>query len=65
MKSTGVFVTKEELEHVLSAYKASGMWTSEGIPLGDPGYEVRKLEEKYNPPEGSGLNTKTGEFMLP
>jgi hypothetical protein len=65
MKSTGVFVTKEELEHVLTAQKCSGMFLSGGTPLGDPGWEVAKLAKKYNPPKGSGLNPETGEFMLP
>ncbi len=65
MTSTGIFVTKEELEHVQKAHQMSGMWFSDGTPLGDPQYEVHLLEKKYNPPKGSGLNIKTGEFMLP
>lgn len=57
--------TKEELEHINTAQSVSGMFLSGGIPMGDPAYEVHLLTKKYNPPEGSGLNIKTGEFMLP
>ena len=65
MKATGIFVTPEELDHVKVAYQCSGMWTNAGIPLGDPEWEVTQLEKKYHPPKGSGLNIKTGEFVLP
>lgn len=65
MKPTGIFVTKEELEHVRTAQKVSGMFLSGGQPMGDPAYEVQRLTEKYHPPEGSGLDIQTGEFMLP
>jgi len=65
MKGTGIIVTKEELDHVMTAYKVSGMFLSGGQPMGDPQYEVYQLTKKYNPPEGSGLNMKTGEFCLP
>ncbi len=65
MKGTGIFVTKEELERVQVAQKRSGMFLSGGIPMGNPEYEVHLLTEKYNPPAGSGLNLKTGEFCLP
>jgi hypothetical protein len=65
MKGTGIFVTKEELEHIRVEQSVSGMWLSGGQPLGDPAYEVGLLTKKYNPPEGSGLNIRTGEFMLP
>ena len=65
MTGTGIFVTKEELEHVRIAQEASGMFLSGGQPMGDPAYEVYVLMKKYHPPEGSGLNMKTGEFLLP
>jgi hypothetical protein len=65
MQGTGIFVTKEELEVVQTAMKCSGMFLSDGTPMGDPEYEVGQLMKKYNPPTGSGLNPKTGEFMLP
>lgn len=63
MKGTGIFVTKEELEQVQAEQKYSGMFLSGGIPLGDPQLLVYELTKKYNPPAGSGLNIKTGEFM--
>ena len=65
MKGTGIFVTKEELEQVQIAQKCSGMFLSGGIPMGDPQRLVFNLTNKYNPPAGSGLNIKTGEFCLP
>lgn len=65
MKGTGIFVTKEELEHVVQAWQCSGMFLSGGNPLGDPESEVQRLIDKYQPPEGAGLNPGTGEFMLP
>lgn len=65
MKGTGILVTKEELERVRTAQKCSGMFLSGGMPMGDPAYEVHLLTKKYTPPEGSGLNIETGEFMLP
>lgn len=65
MKGTGIFVTKEELETVLAAQRTSGMYLSGGIPMGNPQKVVYDLHKKYNAPEGSGLNTQTGEFMLP
>ena len=65
MKGTGIFVTEEERQSVETALKVSGMFLSGGVPMGDPQYEVHLLTEKYNPPAGSGLNIKTGEFCLP
>lgn len=65
MKSTGIKITPEELEHVRTAQKCSGMWLPGGMPLGDPVHEVYLLTLKYHPPEGSGLDPRTGEFMLP
>jgi len=65
MKNTGIFVSEEERSQVETAQKCSGMFLSGGIPMGDPIRLVNKLVEKYNPPEGSGLNIKTGEFCLP
>ena len=65
MKGTGIFVTKEELERVKTAQSCSGMFLTGGMPMGDPQWEVAQLTKKYNPPDGSGLNIKTGEFCLP
>jgi hypothetical protein len=65
MKGTGIFVTKEELEHVQTEHQCSGMFLSGGMPMGNPERTVYDLTQKYNPPVGSGLNVKTGEFMLP
>jgi hypothetical protein len=65
MKGTGIFVTKEELEIVKTAQNVSGMCISCGQPMGNPQDEVHILTKKYNPPKGSGLNIKTGEFCLP
>jgi len=65
MKGTGIFVTKKELKRVQTAQSVSGMFLSNGRPMGDPGAIVAELTKKYNPPAGSGLNIKTGEFCLP
>lgn len=65
MTSTGIKVTEDELRCVQTAQKCSGMFLSGGQPMGDPQWEVKLLTDKYNPPEGSGLNIQTGEFMLP
>ena len=65
MTGTGIFVTEEERRTVETAYKCSGMFLSGGTPMGSPEYEVQLLVKKYNPPIGSGLNLKTGEFCLP
>lgn len=65
MKPTGIIVTADELESVKVAQDCSGMFLSGGMPMGDPQREVARLVEKYHPPEGAGLNIKTGEFMLP
>jgi hypothetical protein len=62
---TGIIVTAEELERVKTAHKCSGMFLSGGQPMGDPGYEVQKLANKYRPPEGAGLSIQTGEFVIP
>ena len=64
MNGTGIHVTEQELETVRVAQKTSGMFLSGGRPMGDPGWEVKKLVDKYKPPEGSGLNLKTEEFVL-
>jgi hypothetical protein len=65
MKGTGIFVTQEELDQVRTARQCSGMFLSDGISMGDPEAIVARLTKKYNPPKGSGLNIKTGEFCLP
>jgi len=56
-------VTDKELSNVINAHKRSGMWLSDGTPLGDPEAEVKALCRKYNIPPNYGLNTKTGEFQ--
>ncbi len=63
MLRTGIFVTTEELEAVQLAFACSGMWLSGGMALGDPEWEVECLRKKYNLPEGTGLDTKNGEFI--
>ena len=65
MKGTGMFVTEEERQQVETAQKVSGMYLSGGIPMGDPIAEVNRLQKKYNPPEGAGLNIKSGEWVIP
>lgn len=65
MQGTGIFVTEEELEQVKMELKCSGMYLSGGMPMGNPQQRVFELTKKYNPPQGSGLNIKTGEFCLP
>jgi len=65
VKGTGIFVTEKELDSVKVAQNCSGMYLTGGKPMGDPEYEVQKLIIKYHPPEGAGLNIKTGEFCLP
>jgi hypothetical protein len=62
---TGIFVTAEERSQVETAYKCSGMYLSGGIPMGQPEKLVQSLVDKYKPPEGSGLNIRTGEFETP
>lgn len=59
------FVTAEELEHVKTAQKVSGMFLSGGTPMGDPAWEVEQLRKKYNMPEGTGLDPINGEFVSP
>lgn len=63
MKGTGIFITKEELRQVQAARVVSGMFLSGGMPMGDPVYEVSRLAQKYNVPEGAGFNMQTGEFV--
>lgn len=65
MKRLGVFVTKEELDRVLTAQKCSGMFLSGGSPLGDPGFEVEQLRKQYGLPNGTGLDPQNGEFCEP
>jgi hypothetical protein len=50
---------------VKTAQACSGMYLSGGMPMGNPEQVVCSLTQKYNPPQGSGLNIKTGEFCLP
>lgn len=63
MTRLGVFVTAEELQSVKTAHSVSGMFLSGGMPMGDPAAEVERLRKKYNMPEGTGLDLKTGEFV--
>lgn len=65
MKPTGIKVTPEELQVVKTAQTCSGMFLSGGWPMGNPEHEVYLLTLKYHPPEGSGLDLETGEFVLP
>lgn len=65
MTRTGIFVSAEELEQVKTAQSCSGMFLSGGMPMGDPERIVMQLTEKYNPPNGSGLDTSNGEFVAP
>lgn len=65
MKRLNVFVTESELEIVKTAQKCSGMFLSGGMPMGDPAGEVERLRQKYNQPEGTGLDTSNGEFVSP
>lgn len=65
MKGTDIFITEEERQELEVEYKCSGMFLSGGMPMGDPGGYAKRLEDKYNPPPGSGINLKTGEWMLP
>lgn len=64
LQGTGIFVTKIELDRLTTEIQTSGMWLSGGRPMGDPQYYVQQLTEKYKPPKRSGLNSKTGEFMI-
>lgn len=63
MTRLGKFVSAQELMRVVTAHRMSGMWTSGGMSLGDPGYEVRKLALDYGLPEDTGLDLRTGEFI--
>lgn len=59
----GKFVTAEELQSVVAEHRRSGMWLSDGTPLGDPAYEVLQLARKYGLPDNSGLDLSTGEWI--
>ena len=65
MQRLGKFVTPEELESVKVAQSCSGMYLTGGRPMGDPAFEVERLREKYEMPEGTGLDTSNGEFVSP
>ena len=66
MKRTGIFITKEELDRVKTAYSCSGMFLSGGMPMGDPGYEVKQIMKNYpQVSKTAGLDLKTGEFVEP
>ncbi len=65
MKGTGIFITEEERKGVEIEQSCSGMFLSGGRPMGDPGGCVKRLSEKYNTPDGTALNLKTGEFVYP
>lgn len=57
------FVTPEELQRVVTAQNCSGMFLSGGTPMGDAGWEVQKLADKYGMPDGTGLDPNNGEFV--
>jgi hypothetical protein len=63
MDGIGIFITQEELEQVLAAQKVSGMYLSGGQPMGNPAELVDQLQQKYNAPKDTALNTKTREFV--
>ena len=65
MTRTGKFVTTEELEQIRTALSVSGMFLSGGRPMGDPAWEVERLRQKYEMPEGYGLDPSNGEFVSP
>lgn len=65
MQRLDKFVTTEELEHVKTAIKCSGMFLSGGMPMSDPGRVVEQLVRKYNMPTGTGLDPNNGEFVSP
>lgn len=63
MKRLGKFVKPEELKPVQAEHRRSGMWLSDGTPLGDPAAEVHALALKYGLPGDTGLDLQTGEFI--
>lgn len=65
MKRLNVFVTKEELDMVLTAQSVSGMFLSGGVPMGDPAFEVERLRRKYNLPDNVAFDPNNGEFVEP
>jgi hypothetical protein len=65
MTGTGIFITEEERHNLETEFNCSGMFLSGGMPMGQPEQYAQTLKEKYNPPEGAGINLKTGEWMLP
>jgi hypothetical protein len=65
MKRTGKFITEDERQRLQTAYQCSGMWTSNGTPLGDPGFEADQLCKKYGMSLEHGIDLKTGEFCKP
>lgn len=69
IKRTGRFITEEERQALETAFKCSGMWLSNGTPLGDPEHEVTQrlaiLRKKYGMSAEHGVDLKTGEFCTP
>lgn len=64
-KPSGIFVTPEELKSVRAQQSMTGVWDSQGTPLGDPQRVVSRLIETYGVHKDSGLNAKNGEFWIP
>ena len=64
MKGTGIKVTDEELRRVRNAQSFSGIFLSDGEPLGDPQSIVAYLTKKYNAPAGTGLNLRQESFVI-
>jgi hypothetical protein len=63
LKGTGIFITKEEREGLLTEYRCIGMFLSGGRPMGNPAQYAQMLTDKYHPPAGCGIKVATGEFM--
>jgi len=65
VKGTGIFITEEERQGLETEFNCSGMFLSGGMRMGNPEQRAQTLKEKYHPPEGAGINLKTGEWILP
>ena len=65
MKKTGVFATKEEIEHLKIQVRTSGMFLPGGQPMGNPQKECHRLALKHGLPEITGYYgiTNEGEFV--
>ena len=65
MTRTGTFITSKELEALRTEQRCSGMFLSGGMPMGNPAREVERLRNKYEMPDGYGLDLGNGEFVKP